>query len=67
MAYGRPIPSNEHATFICTKCGKQYHCSSYAVGGKLPKGTHAPQIPVPTAGGKCPDTSTGNHIWEQMN
>ena len=51
MAYGKPIPSNQHAKFICTKCGKQWSVSSYATGGSLPKGTHAPQIPTPTAGG----------------
>ena len=63
MAYGKPIPSNQHAKFICTKCGKQWSPGSYATGGSLPKGTHAPLIPSPTAGGKCPDTSSGNHVW----
>ena len=48
MAYGKPIPSNQHAKFICTKCGKQWSVSSYATGGSLPKGTHAPLIPSPT-------------------
>ena len=38
------------AKWMCTKCGKQVTTSS---------------LPSPTYGGKCPDTASGNHVWQQ--
>lgn len=35
--------------FMCNKCGKQY--------------TTTLSFPGPGAGGKCPDTSSGQHVW----
>ena len=67
MAYGKPVPSSQTAYFICTKCGKQRAASSYTSGGTLPRGVHAPVIPGPMEGGRCPDTSSGNLVWEQTN
>ncbi len=41
------------ATWMCIKCGKQV--SGY------------PSMPSPqgSAVGKCPDTASGNHVWQQ--
>ena len=61
MPYGKPIPARENAYFICEKCGKQVNPTGYSSG----YGMHAPAIPSPQAGGKCPDTASGNHVWKQ--
>lgn len=38
------------ANWMCIKCGKQVN------GGSMPpQGAH----------GKCPDTASGNHVWQQ--
>lgn len=66
-AYGKAIPSTVRGSFICTKCGKQAAAPSYTTGGSIPRGMHIPQFPNPTYGGKCPDSSSGNHVWEQTN
>ena len=65
MAYGKPVPNGQTVYFICSKCGKQTTASSYSCGGSWPSGMHAPVIPSPNYGGRCPDTSSGNHVWEQ--
>lgn len=39
------------ANWQCIKCG--YRASGYS------------SMPSPTCGGRCPDTSSGNHIWQQ--
>lgn len=67
MAYGRMIPSSEKGSFICEKCGKQRLSSSYTTGGSLPHGMHLPLIPGPMEGGRCPDSSSGHHVWKQTN
>lgn len=38
------------AKWMCVKCGKQVSGSS---------------MPHPQYGNKCPDTSSGNHVWQQ--
>ena len=40
-------------TWMCMKCGKQYK-----TGGTVP--------PSPQQYGKCPDTASGNHVWQQV-
>ncbi len=37
--------------WMCVKCGKQFNYNSTA--------------PSPQAGGKCPDTASGNHVWQK--
>lgn len=37
--------------WMCIKCGKQYGSSS--------------SMPGPQYTGKCPDTASGNHVWQQ--
>lgn len=35
--------------FMCIKCGKQVRWN---------------QTPDPRMGGSCPDTNSGNHVWQ---
>lgn len=37
--------------FMCIKCGKQ--CD------------YAGNMPTPDWTGKCPDTASGNHVWQK--
>lgn len=67
MAYGKPVPYNVSVYFICTKCGKQISAPSYTSGGGLPPNVKVPTIPDPGYGGKCPDTNSGKHVWQQTN
>lgn len=39
------------ANWVCIKCGKQVHGRS--------------SMPSAQNGGKCPDTASGNHVWQQ--
>lgn len=39
------------AKWMCIKCGKQV--SGYS------------STPGPQVGGKCPDTASGNHVWQE--
>ena len=39
------------ASYVCIKCGKRLNNYS--------------STPPARAGGTCPDTSSGNHIWQQ--
>nr|WP_316619932.1 hypothetical protein [uncultured Ruminococcus sp.] len=38
--------------WMCSKCGKQIDMGN--------------NTPNPQSGGRCPDTSSGNHIWQKM-
>ena len=51
-AYSKKLCSGKFsgATWQCSKCGKQVSWSTK---------------PQPGAFGKCPDTSSGNHMWKQ--
>lgn len=39
------------ANWMCVKCGVR--ANGYS------------NMPSPTATGKCPDTASGNHVWQQ--
>jgi|GEM_PF-1405524 hypothetical protein len=36
----------------CRNCGKQTSTTG--------------SVPTPQAGGKCPDSKSGNHVWEKI-
>lgn len=39
------------AIWMCIKCGKQTSVTN--------------NMPSPTYGGRCPDTASGNHVWQR--